>query len=224
VVVIVYAYSGAKSTIENHPRFHAGRVLTFTQYVWVLVYKGYFLTIFSLSSFLFGVGSPTQEKANGSALFTLSLPVKRKSLIEAKVFTASLEIILISFIMALIIVVMALPYGYSYPLKDALLFGALMTCGGLVFMVIGFLLSLMISKEAVIIPLGTALMAVVFFVTKLPALEKANIFNFMTGAGYLSNDSFLFIKALNAVGILILLGTVYIGMKVARHFFALMDI
>jgi hypothetical protein len=79
-----------------------------------------------------------------------------------------------------------------------------MAAGGGIFMVFGFVLSLFITKETVVIPLGVALLSVLFFVAKIPVLKGLNIFNFMVGAGYLSNNDFLFDKAINVLGIAII--------------------
>lgn len=74
------------------------------------------------------------------------------------------------------------------------------------------------------IPLGVAIMATFFFVAKLPALKSINIYNFMTGAGYLSNDDFLLNQPINYIGLLLMssavllaaigLGKVFNGMDV----------
>jgi len=52
------------------------------------------------------------------------------------------------------------------------------------------------------IPAGISIMAIIFFITKLPALKQFNIFNFMIGAGYLSDRGFLFNQNINVAGIL----------------------
>jgi hypothetical protein len=72
-----------------------------------------------------------------------------------------------------------------------------MSGGGLLFMILGNYLSFFITKQMAAIPLGLSLLAIVFFVTKLPALEEVNIFSFMVGAGYLDNNNFLFKDTIN---------------------------
>ena len=201
ILILIQSLSQADATIKNHPQLFGGRELLFTQYVWVIIYKGYFLTIFTLASFLFGVGSPMQERASGTALFTLSLPLHRRLLIYSKLFTALVQVIGLSLLMSLIIPLLSKMFGFIYPLKDALCFSILIATGGIVFMFVGFVLSLFITKETVIIPLGIAFISALFFITKMPALKNLNIFNFMVGAGYLSNDNFLFNQPINFLGI-----------------------
>ncbi len=201
ILILVQALSQAEETIKHHPQLFGGRELLFTQYVWVIIYKGYFLTIFTLSSFLFGVGSPVQERASGTALFTLSLPVQRKLLIHSKLIIASLQVLGLSLVMAVLIPFISKLFGFNYPLYNALLFSILIAAGGILFMLMGFAMSLLITKETVIIPLGVAVMSALFFITKMPALKNLNIFNFMVGAGYLSNETFLFNQPINFPGI-----------------------
>jgi ABC-type transport system involved in multi-copper enzyme maturation permease subunit len=172
-----------------------------------------------LASFLFGVGSPTQEKAAGTAFFSLSLPVQRKLLIYSKLLTASMQVIGLSLVMALLIPLLSQVFGFYYPIKDALLFSMLIAAGGMVFMVFGFVLSLFFSKETVIIPIGVAAMSALFFITKTPLLGSFNIFNFMVGAGYLSNRDFLFNQPINFFGIaLIALMVCVVIISLARVF------
>lgn len=196
-LILLQALNGASDTIKNHPQLFGGRELLFTQYVWVIIYKGYFLTLFVLASFLLGVGSPTQEKGSGTALFSLSLPVKRQLLIYAKLLTATVQVITLSLVMAVMIPLLSRLFGFYYPIRDALLFGVLVASGGVVFMLFGFILSLFIAKETVAIPVGVAIMSALFFLAKMPMVKAINIFNFMVGAGYLNNDDFLFGRPIN---------------------------
>jgi len=212
--ITLYIFGHAGSVISLHPGIHAGRIINFTQFVWVVLYKGYFLTIFTLSSFIFGLGGLNQERENGNALFTLSLPVKRISLMQSKIGIASLQVIALSLLSALFVPALAFLYGYHYPISDAFLFSCLITAGGLTFMLLGVFLSLFISKQLLIIPAGLSIMATIYFVTKLPSLKHFNIFSFMTGAGYLNNDDFLFNQNINIPGICLSLLVLFISVPV----------
>lgn len=104
----------------------------------------------------------------------------------------------------------ALPFisflaGYSYPLADAFCFAILMWSGGLVFISFGSLLSTASNHEFVAPTLGLSIIVVLFFLLKLPVLKPLNIFVFMTGAGHLDNENFLFNTGLNMPGILLCL-------------------
>jgi hypothetical protein len=115
-------------------------------------------------------------------------------------------------------------FGFYYPIKDALLFSMLIAAGGVVFMVFGFILSLFITKESVIIPVGVAVMSALFFMTKTPLLGRLNIFNFMVGAGYLSNDDFLFNQPVNLFGIGLIAFMVFVMIMSLSRIFKQMDI
>jgi ABC-type transport system involved in multi-copper enzyme maturation permease subunit len=216
ILILLQALNQAGATIKNHPQLFGGRELLFTQYVWVIIYKGYFLTIFTVASFLMGVGSPVQERASGTVLFSLSLPVPRKLLIYSKLLTASVLVIGLSLFMGFLIPLLSGMFAFHYPLQDALLFSTLIATGGIVFMLFGFILSLFITKETIIIPLGMAVMSALFFITKMPALKHLNIFNFMVGAGYLSDTDFLFNQPINTpvialIGLIVFLIAIGLG-------------
>ena len=131
LAITLYIFGQAGNTISQHAGIHAGRVINFTQFVWVVLYKGYFLTIFTLSSFIFGLGGLNQEKKSGNALFTLSLPIKRISLIKSKIVLASVQVIALSLLSAFLVPAVAFLYGFHYPIGDAFLFSCLITAGGL---------------------------------------------------------------------------------------------
>jgi ABC-type transport system involved in multi-copper enzyme maturation permease subunit len=197
LAITIYAINGAEDTIINHPSLHLGRKINFTQYVWVIILKGEFLTIFTIATFLFGIGGINQENQSGTSHFTLSLPVFRRTVTRSKLLVSALQVFVLSIASILLIPIVATLYGFSYPIKDALLFSCLMSGGGLLFMILGNYLSFFITKQMAAIPLGLSLLAIVFFVTKLPALEEVNIFSFMVGAGYLDNNNFLFKDTIN---------------------------
>ena len=114
ILILLQALNQAGETIKVHPQLFGGRTIVFTQYVWVIISKGYFLTIFTLASFLFGVGSPMQERASGTSLFTLSLPIQRKLLVYSKLFAAIVQVSGLSVLMGLIIPLLSKMFGFDY--------------------------------------------------------------------------------------------------------------
>jgi hypothetical protein len=207
IAIIIYAINGAGITIKSFNQNHTDRKIVFTQYVWVILYKGYLLTIYTFASFMFGLGGVMHEKQNGSILFSLSLPLKRTWLVRTKLISAVTQVIALSFLPVLVLPIISALYHFAYPVKEAFFFSLLMSCGGILIMFLGAYLSLIISKELVIPSLGTAILITLYFVLKFPAMEDVNIFNAMIGAGYLSSDNFLFIKPLNFIFIAICLLT-----------------
>ncbi|PSR54921.1 hypothetical protein AHMF7605_16135 [Adhaeribacter arboris] len=199
-VIIFFTINRSEKFISDYSANYPAKHLVFTQYVWVLLYKGYLLTMFIFSCFIFGLGGLMHEKQNGSALFTLALPLHRKLLFRSKIIVAIIEMVLLAFVPVVLIPGLATIYHFTYPLKDALLFSFLMSTGGVLFMILGVFLSLFISKELVVPTVGVGIMVTLFFVSKFPFFKPFNIFNYMTGAGYLSNDNFLFQNGINWVG------------------------
>lgn len=197
-----YIISGAENVIKQFITARPNEPFPFTKYIWFLLYKGYLLTLYTFCSFVLGLGGIMQEKQNGSASFTLALPVNRTEIVRAKISIASSEVFALAFLSTFGIVLFAAFYGHHYPWQHALTFGILMTAGGLVFMMLGIFLSLFISRELVLPTTGIAIIGALFFLTKLPALKMFNLFNLMCGAGYLSNETFLFIRPFNWQGVL----------------------
>ncbi len=205
-VIIFFTINRSEKFISDYTANYPSKHLVFTQYVWVLLYKGYLLTMFIFSCFIFGLGGLMHEKQQGSALFTLALPLHRKILFRSKVIVAIIEIVLLSLVPVLLIPGLAVVYHFTYPLKDALFFSFLMSTGGLLFMILGVSLSLFIAKELVVPTIGVGIMVTLFFISKFPFFKPLNIFNYMAGAGYLSDENFLFQDSINWVGAMVCLG------------------
>ncbi len=58
------------------------RPLTYLEYVWRIVYKGYLRELFVLLTLLLGIGGLLRERDYGTASFTLALPVSRLRLVS----------------------------------------------------------------------------------------------------------------------------------------------
>lgn len=202
LAVTWYIIHGADRVIKQFLVVRPSEAFPFTKYIWFLLYKGYLLTLYTFCTFVLGLGGIMQEKQAGSATFALSLPLKRKEVVRAKISIASCEVFALAMLSTLAIVLFSRAYNHVYPWQHAITFGILMTAGGLVFMMLGICLSLFISRELVLPTTGLAIIGAVFFLTKLPALKTLNIFNLMCGAGYLSNETFLFIRPFNWQGTL----------------------
>ncbi|MDB5019543.1 MAG: hypothetical protein JWQ28_670 [Pedobacter sp.] len=224
ILVVWYAVNSAQDVISQHPETHAGREIVFSQYVWVIIYKGYFLTIFSLASFVLGLGGPIEERLSGTALFTLSLPVYRRTLIRAKVLASSTQIVVLATGSVVYIPLISMLFGFTYPFQHALLFSLLMIIGGFFFMMLGLYLSFTISRQMVVIPVGVTIMSLMFFIMKTPLLKHLNIFNFMTGAGYLSDTTFLFNQTINIGGIFVILGGLFMATRLLERMFKKVDV
>jgi ABC-2 type transport system permease protein len=159
--------------------------LTYVEYIWRIVYKGYLREMFVLLALLLGVGGLLRERAYGTAGFTLALPVGRGRLVVSRAAVGLAEVAVLSFLPALVIPALSPFVQQSYPWFQAIQFSLLWTMGGAVMFSMGFLASIFLAGEY------TAPVAAILFllfysvIADLPFLERygADIHDVMSGAG-----------------------------------------
>src|SRR5579871_2717430 len=74
---------GSVVLLQRQVRAHADEPLSYERYIWSAVYKANVLDLFILLVIVLGLGGVLQERAQGTAGFTLSLPVSRWRLTTA---------------------------------------------------------------------------------------------------------------------------------------------
>ena len=163
----------------------AGRPVTYMEYVWRVIYKGYLREIFLLLALLLGAGGLLRERDHGSAGFTLALPVSRGRLVAWRAAAGILEITALSFIPAVMVPLCSGIAGASYPWIQALKFGVLWMVGGTLVFSMGFLASGVLAGEYNA-PVA-ALLALLLYSTAadVPVLEDwlPDVHDFMSGSG-----------------------------------------
>ena len=161
------------------------RTLTYPEYIWRIVYKGYLRELFVVLALLLGVGGLLRERDYGSAGFTLSLPVSRGQLLAWKAAAGIIEIAALSFLPAMLVPLCSEFAGTSYPWAQALKFGLLWLVGGTFVFIIGFLASTVLGGEYSA-PVA-ALLALLLYsgAAEAPLLERylPNVHDFMSGMG-----------------------------------------
>lgn len=161
------------------------RPITYMEYIWRIVYKGYLRELFALLTLLLGVGGLLRERDYGTAGFTLTLPVSRLHLVSVRAAVGLLQVAALSFLPALVIPALSPLVGQFYPWYQALQFALLWTTGGALIFTLGFLASSLFGGEytaPVAALLGLLLYSVV---ADLPFLERypLDIHDIMSGAG-----------------------------------------
>ena len=68
---------GAVVLLQQQVRAHADEPLSYVRYIWHAVYKANALDLYILLVIVLGLGGVQQERAQGTAGFTLSLPLSR---------------------------------------------------------------------------------------------------------------------------------------------------
>ncbi|HEX4808532.1 MAG TPA: hypothetical protein VH325_06365 [Bryobacteraceae bacterium] len=161
------------------------RPLTYLEYIWRIVYKGYLRELFVLLALLLGIGGLLRERDHGTAGFTLALPVSRPHLVLVRAATGLLEIAVLSLLPALVIPALSPLVGQFYPWSQSIQFAILWTAGGAFIFVIGFVASNVFGGEytaPIAAFLGLLLYSVI---VDLPFLEHypLDIHDMMSGVG-----------------------------------------
>jgi ABC-type transport system involved in multi-copper enzyme maturation permease subunit len=149
-------------------------------------------TVFIILVMILGLGGLRREGPVGTAAFTLSLPVTRMRLLGVRAATGLLEVIVLSFLPAMLIPTLSpLLAGQNYPESQTLQFGLLFMTWGAVAFGVGFLWSSLFAGEFT----GTALCVISpvvyrILITANSALQNYPAFNyasFMSGMPYIQN-------------------------------------
>ncbi|HEX8671859.1 MAG TPA: hypothetical protein VF710_08230, partial [Longimicrobium sp.] len=82
--------------------------------------------------------------------------------------------------------------GESYPFAQSLRFSLTTMGGGLVFLGVGALLPHFFEGEYTAATVGFAITGAWFFIGEIPALHWLNVFDLMSGAGYLNPGTLFF--------------------------------
>src|SRR5689334_24111479 len=107
--------------------------LPYSAWVWGNIYGNMNPTVFIILAMILGLGGLQRERPVGSAPFTLSLPATRTHLIAVRAAVGLLQVILLSFIPAIVIPALSPSLArQSYPEVQALEFGLLFLSWGAV--------------------------------------------------------------------------------------------
>jgi ABC-2 type transport system permease protein len=124
-----------------------GKPVTYLEYIWRLVYKGYLRELFDLIVLLMGVGGLLRERDHGTSGFTLALPVSRLRHVCARAGVGVMEVVVLAFVPALIVPTLSPLVGQVYPWFQAAQFGLLWAVGGSFLFAIGFFCSVLFAGE-----------------------------------------------------------------------------
>jgi len=180
----------APATMAGWEAFHVGERMSYALYIWLSLSHGFLQFLWVVSAVILGLGGLLRERAMGTSGFTLALPVRRSTQVAARAIVGAAEAVALGFIPGVLVVALSPLVGLSYPLSQALLFGALLVSAGLVFYALGFALSHLLHGEYAPPGVALALIAGFYVVTKFPGLEHLNIFDAMDGKQVLIGHTF----------------------------------
>lgn len=220
IVLIFWDVFRANGIIAEYEHFRQGEHIQYAEYIWISLYRGYLQAFWIFCALMLGLGGLWREQAQGTAVFTLSLPVSRRQVTYMRILVGLVEIVALGFLPALLIPLLSVFTGNHYSLVQSFSFSTLLVGGGIIFFGWGVLLSHLIQKEFTAPATGMSAALLLYFISRLPHLSEYNIFDVMSGKHYLGHQTFLIEKGLPWVGIgvsmMLTLALIAISLKLIR--------
>ena len=167
----------------------------------------------------------TFHRANDFSAFTLSLPIRRASVLRAQSFVALVELVALRVLRAFLIHGLSRIVGVTFPMTQTLRYAALLICPAVVFHGWSLLVSQLTGNESTSLTIAfTSIGAFFILVKRIHALDSLEIFDNMSGADLLDRNTFLLHGPLPWVTFLtasaLLLGMVWLSiLLIERHDF-----
>jgi ABC-2 type transport system permease protein len=163
----------------------------FGKYVWK-IYFTRFQLLWILSVLVLSMGGLLREQSNGTADFSLSLPVSRRSWMVVRGAMALIQASFLALVPAVVIPVASRTVGYTYPALEAAKFSALVLLTGVFILALGILYSTVFQGEYTGVALGIAtVFAITVMVNPLagryPLLGMTNGEHYLDHAWHLAN-------------------------------------
>jgi ABC-2 type transport system permease protein len=211
--VIVLTHSGNRA--------HASHPMSYVEYIWQAVYKGYVRDFFIILVIVLGGGGLLQERAHGTAGFTLALPVSRSRLIFVRAAVGLVEVVMLGLVPLMVITVISPLMGEHYPLAQSLQYSVLWSAGGAVIFGAAVLFSTVLAGEYsgwIVCFLSVMLYSAAVNITALQRFPQLDFFKMMSGSGmpYFSSAAHLLLGPLPWLRLSVILA-------VALGFFATAD-
>jgi ABC-type transport system involved in multi-copper enzyme maturation permease subunit len=167
-------------------RYDIKPAMTFTRYV-SIVYGGHIQLFWVASCIILGLGGLGRERAQGTAQFTLVLPISRQRWMAVRAAVAAAEAVVLALVPVIVIPIAAALIGRSYPPWEALKFSALLFFSGIVFLSLSLLYSSVLPGDVAAVGAGAVSVYLAFnsqnyFYYWLP---RFNISRFMSGFEFL---------------------------------------
>ena len=92
--------------------------MTYVAYIWKSVYNSIGRDLFVILSVVLGSGGLLQERAHGTANFTLALPVSRRSIVFTRAMIGYLSVLAIAAVPIVVIPIASRYVGEQYPVAQ----------------------------------------------------------------------------------------------------------
>jgi hypothetical protein len=156
----------------------------FRGFVWSQWYRQNLPQIWTIFAVLLAVGGPFAQGSKGT-LFTLSLPASRHRILGIRAATGLVELLVITFVPALLVSLLSPAIGQSYAVGEAVVHALCLFIAGAAFYSLAFFLSTMFNDiwRPMLIALGVAI--VLALCEQVPVdLARYGIFHVMSGEVY----------------------------------------
>lgn len=160
-------------------------IRTYRGYVYSQWFAQNLIQMWTMFAVLLGSGSLLSSGSDGAALFTLSLPIARSSIVFTRAATGLAELFALALLPSLLVPLLSPAVGHRYSLVDVIAHSACVFVAGAVFFHAALLLSTMFHDvwRPLLITLAIAVMLAVAgqFV---PQAQRVGIYQVMSGDLY----------------------------------------
>jgi putative exporter of polyketide antibiotics len=225
LATVSHTVLGAPNTLRQVEQQMPWEHMLFAQYLWLTIYNGSLLAAWVILAVVLSNGGLRKEESSGASEFTLSLPVRRSTFLQAQSLTALAELFVLGFVPAILIPWQSRLAGLTFPIKQPLRYGVLLVCAGVVFHGWSFLLAQLTGNEATSLTISLSSIGAFFVLVKrIRALDSLDIFDIMSGADFLDRHTFILHGPLPwttfATTLALLLGMVWLSIfLIERHAF-----
>jgi ABC-type transport system involved in multi-copper enzyme maturation permease subunit len=160
-------------------RAHADAPMTYAAYVWKSVYSSFGRDIFVILSIILGSGGLLQERAHGTAGFTLALPVSRPNIVWTRAVIGYLGVIAIAAIPTVVVPALSRYVGEQYPVTQTIGFFFLWAACGGVFYGLTFLLAHCLEGDYISVLLAIPSLMLYGVLLNLPWLSRLRPLNIL---------------------------------------------
>jgi ABC-2 type transport system permease protein len=169
---------------QHTMRAHADEPMTYVAYIWKSVYNSIGRDLFVILSVVLGSGGLLQERAHGTANFTLALPVSRRSIVFTRAMIGYVSVLAIAAVPIVVIPIASRYVGEQYPVAQNVGFFFLWAGCGAIFYGITFLLAHRFEGDYISVLIAIPLLMLYGGVVNLPwlsGLRMLDIFDVLNG-------------------------------------------
>lgn len=133
-------------------------------FIWHFLFQTFLQQLWTLFAVLIGFGGISRESVQGTAGFTLSLPVSRRRLVSVRAAVGLIEMAALGLMPAALIPTLSLFIGKPYPVMQGIAHALLMMLAGALFFSLGLFLSTILQSEHAPTLIGVTVVAFFYFV------------------------------------------------------------